>query len=76
MAKRSQLQRQVLFLYRNLLRAGQRTPGLQDYIRNEFKEKAKMKKTSFLQIEHLIRLGHKKLKEIQKGSWTSMGRFQ
>ena len=76
MIKRSQLQKQVLNLYRNLLRAGERTPGLSEYIRNEFKSKALIRKTSFLQIEHLIRLGRKKLKEIQKGSWTSMGRFK
>ncbi len=28
-----------------------------------------------MQIEHLVRLGEKKIKEIKKGSWTSMGRF-
>ena len=76
MIKRSQLQRQVLSLYRNLLRAGQGTPGLTDYIRNEFKLKALIRRTEFLQIEHLIRLGRKKLKEVKKGSWTSMGRFR
>ena len=76
MIKRSQLQKQVLGLYRSLLRAGQGTPGLNDYIRNEFKSKSLIKKTSFLQIEHLIRLGRKKLKEIKKGSLTSMGRFR
>ena len=75
MIRRSQLQKQVLSLYRNLLRAGQGTPGLNDYIRTEFKKNAQMKKTSFLQIEHLIRLGNKKVKEIKKGSWASMGRF-
>ena len=76
MIKRNQLQKQVLSLYRSLLRAGQDTPGLSDYIRNEFKSKAMIKRTNFLQIEHLIRLGRKKLKEIRKGSWTSMGRFR
>jgi len=76
MIKRSQLQKQVLSLYRSLLRAGQGTPGLNDYIRNEFKSKSLIKKTSFLQIEHLIRLGRKKLKEIKNGSLTSMGRFR
>ncbi len=73
---RSKLQKQVLRLYRDLMRAGQQTPGLNDHIRNEFKKNAvTIKRNNFLQIEHLIRLGMKKVKEIKKGSWTSMGRF-
>lgn len=76
MIRRSQLQKQVLSLYRTLLRAGQHTPGLGDYIRNEFKKNAQINRNSFLQIEHLLRLGQKKTKEIKKGSWSSMGRFR
>ena len=57
------------------MRAGEKTPGLREHVRDEFKKNSQLSKTDILHIEYLIRRGKKKLKEIEIGSWISMGSF-
>ena len=46
-----------------------------EHVRDEFKKNSQLSKTDILHIEYLIRRGKKKLKEIEIGSWISMGSF-
>ena len=75
MARRSQIQKQVLSLYRSLLREAENKPGMSDFVRSEFRKNQNIPRTNIMQIEYLIRHGCKRLKEIQTGSMVSMGMF-
>jgi hypothetical protein len=63
--RRSGLQGDVLALYRNLLRSAKlkKDIGVVNHVRQKFREDAmSIKRIEFKQIEHMLRLGHKKLK--------------
>ena len=75
MARRSEVQKQVLSLYRLLLREAKSKPGMTDFVRNEFRKNKNIPRSNIMQVEYLIRRGTKRLKEIQSGSMVSMGVF-
>ena len=75
MARRSQIQKQVLSLYRSLLREAKNKPGMSDFVRSEFRKNQNIPRTNIMQIEYLIRHSSKRLKDIQTGSMVSMGIF-
>lgn len=75
MSRRSQVQRQVLSLYRSLLREAGERPGIALYIQNEFRKNKDIPRTNIMQIEYLIRRGDKRLQELKTGNMTSMGSF-
>ncbi|KAK7933636.1 hypothetical protein WMY93_004532 [Mugilogobius chulae] len=63
MSRHSKLQKQVLSLYRQFLRAGQTKPGFVPRIKDEFKENAKIKKSDVMHIEYCTGEG--------KGNWSN-----
>ena len=73
--RRSQIQRQVLSLYKNCLRSAENKPGIKTMVRNEFKKQANVPKTDIMRIEHLVRNGQRKLKMIQDPNVKAMGKF-
>ena len=75
MTRRSQIQKQVLILYRNLLRMANSRPGMKSHIRAEFQRHKEIPKTNIMQIEYLLRLGNKRLAELKNGSIVSIGTF-
>lgn len=75
MARRSQLQKHVLSLYRSLMRAAGDRPGIKPFVQVEFRKNQSIPKTDIMQIEYLIRRGEKKLAELKSGQMTSMGSF-
>ena len=74
MARHSQVQKQVISLYRSLMRGAGSKPGLKDHIRGEFKKNKDIPRTNIMQIEHLVRWGNKKLKTMD--SWQSIGVYR
>jgi succinate dehydrogenase assembly factor 1 len=65
MARLSGLQREVLKLYRQCIRAAHTKPPQNKdhwlrYIRQEFSKYQNLPKKQFSVIEHLLRLGHKR----------------
>lgn len=71
----SQLQRQVLSLYRQLLRATKQKPGFDSFIRQEFKKNKDIPKRNILHIEHALRRGKQKLKLFKMKEVQSLGVF-
>ncbi|KAF7234023.1 hypothetical protein EG68_08677 [Paragonimus skrjabini miyazakii] len=85
----SKLQREVLRLYRDLLRAASskspdteaptvtRNPQLYKSIQKEFRRQANLyKKTDILQIEAAVRRGRRRLEDLQSGTVDRVSRLQ
>lgn len=75
MPKHSQLQVQVLSLYKQFLRATEKRPGFRSYIREEFKKNSQLKKTDVLHVEYLLRRGKRQLETLTSQSVNSLGVF-
>ncbi len=64
-ARHSKLQRDILRVYRQLLRAADGREGMKEYIRNEFHKNSRViDRKNVLQIEYLLRRAHKQLKSM------------
>lgn len=75
MSRHSKLQKQVLALYRQFLRAGQDKPGFIPRIRDEFRENARIKKTDVMHIEYLYRRGQRQLEQLKDTNTKQLGSF-
>uniref|UniRef100_A0A3B5B381 Complex 1 LYR protein domain-containing protein n=2 Tax=Stegastes partitus TaxID=144197 RepID=A0A3B5B381_9TELE len=75
MSRHSKLQKQVLALYRQFLRAGQDKPGFIPRIRDEFRENARIKKTDVMHIEYLYRRGQRQLEQLRDANTKQLGSF-
>ncbi|XP_049757578.1 succinate dehydrogenase assembly factor 1, mitochondrial [Elephas maximus indicus] len=75
MSRPSRLQRQVLSLYRELLRAGRGKPGAEARVRAEFRRHAGLPRSDVLRIEYLYRRGRRQLQLLRSGHATAMGAF-
>ncbi|XP_044053486.1 succinate dehydrogenase assembly factor 1, mitochondrial isoform X4 [Siniperca chuatsi] len=75
MARHSKLQKQVLALYRQFLRAGQDKPGFTSRIRDEFRENARIKKSDVMHIEYLYRRGQRQLEQLRDVNTKQLGSF-
>ncbi|VDN16470.1 unnamed protein product [Dibothriocephalus latus] len=79
----SQLQKQVLSLYKNFMVAlgpkstakiaPEARPALREAVRTEFRKNvASLKKTDLFRIEALVRQGQRRLEDIQEGRISSI----
>lgn len=75
MSRPSRLQRQILSLYRELLRAGRGKPGAEARVRAEFRQHASLPRSDVLRIEYLYRRGRRQLQLLRSGHATAMGSF-
>lgn len=75
MSRPSRLQRQVLSLYRELLRAARGKPGAEARVRAEFRQHACLPRSDVLRIEYLYRRGRRQLQLLRSGHATAMGAF-
>ncbi|KAM5297741.1 succinate dehydrogenase assembly factor 1, mitochondrial [Glossophaga mutica] len=75
MSRPSRLQRQVLSLYRELLRAGRGKPGAEARVRAEFRQQASLPRSDVLRIEYLYRRGRRQLQLLRSGHATALGAF-
>ncbi|XP_058135261.1 succinate dehydrogenase assembly factor 1, mitochondrial [Dasypus novemcinctus] len=75
MSRLSRMQRQVLGLYRELLRAGRGKPGAEARVRAEFRQHACLPRSDVLRIEYLYRRGRRQLQLLRSGHATAMGAF-
>ncbi|XP_062341545.1 succinate dehydrogenase assembly factor 1, mitochondrial [Osmerus eperlanus] len=75
MVRHSKLQKQVLSLYRQFLRAGQDKPGFLPRIRDEFRENSRLKKTDVMHIEYLYRRGERQLEQLKDVNTKQLGTF-
>ncbi|XP_072288749.1 succinate dehydrogenase assembly factor 1, mitochondrial [Eucyclogobius newberryi] len=75
MSRHSKLQKQVLSLYRQFLRAGKAKPGFVPRIKDEFKENARIKKSDVMHIEYLFRRGQRQLEQLKDHNTKQLGTF-
>ena len=75
MIRPSRLQKQVLSLYRELLRAGRGKPGAEARVRAEFRQHASLPRSDVLRIEYLYRRGRRQLQLLRSGHATALGAF-
>ncbi|XP_074074934.1 succinate dehydrogenase assembly factor 1, mitochondrial [Macrotis lagotis] len=75
MSPHSRLQRQVLGLYRELLRAARGKPGAEARVRAEFREHARLPRADVLRIEYLYRRGRRQLELLRGSHTTAVGVF-
>lgn len=75
MARHSQLQKQVLALYRQFLQAGKDKPGFVPRIREEFRVNARIKRTDVMHIEYLYRRGQRQLEQLKDINTKQLGSF-
>lgn len=75
MSRPSRLQKQVLSLYRDLLRAGRGKPGAEARVRAEFRQHASLPRSDVLRIEYLYRRGRRQLQLLRSGHTTALGTF-
>uniref|UniRef100_A0A3Q1EV45 Complex 1 LYR protein domain-containing protein n=1 Tax=Acanthochromis polyacanthus TaxID=80966 RepID=A0A3Q1EV45_9TELE len=75
MSRHSKLQKQVLVLYRQFLRAGRDKPGFIPRIRDEFRENAGIKRTDVMHIEYLYRRGQRQLEQLRDANTKQLGSF-
>lgn len=72
----SRVQKQVLALYKSLLRAGYEKPGVKAAIQSEFRKNASIPRTDTMLIEHLMRNGNRKLDMIKDPHVSQIGAFK
>ncbi|KAF7242233.1 Succinate dehydrogenase assembly factor 1, mitochondrial [Varanus komodoensis] len=75
MGRHSELQRRVLSLYRNFVRASRGKPGFLPRIRSEFRKNAQIPRTDVLLIEYLLRRGQRQLEQLRGAHTKRMGAF-
>lgn len=75
MTRPSRLQKQILSLYRELLRAGRGKPGAEARVRAEFRQHASLPRSDVLRIEYLYRRGRRQLQLLRSGHAKAMGAF-
>ncbi|XP_077143286.1 succinate dehydrogenase assembly factor 1, mitochondrial [Ranitomeya variabilis] len=75
MIRHSNLQKQVLSLYKQFLRAGKDKPGFLPQIQHEFRKNAKIPRTDVMHIEYLMRRGRRQLDQLKDVSTKQLGAF-
>ncbi|XP_048185670.1 succinate dehydrogenase assembly factor 1, mitochondrial [Perognathus longimembris pacificus] len=75
MSRLSRMQKQILSLYRELLRAGRGKPGAEARVRAEFRQHAGLPRSDVLRIEYLYRRGRRQLQLLRSSHATAMGAF-
>ncbi|MEE6458528.1 hypothetical protein FKM82_000325 [Ascaphus truei] len=75
MIRHSKLQKQVLNLYKQFLRAGKAKPGFLPRIQDEFRKNAKIPKMDVMHIEYLLRRGQRQLEQLKDINTKQLGAF-
>ncbi|XP_053303946.1 succinate dehydrogenase assembly factor 1, mitochondrial [Spea bombifrons] len=75
MVRHSKLQKQILILYKQFLRAGKEKPGFLPRIQQEFRNNAKIPKTDVMHIEYLVRRGQRQLEQLKDVNTKQLGSF-
>ncbi|KAM8960842.1 succinate dehydrogenase assembly factor 1, mitochondrial [Pelodytes ibericus] len=75
MIRHSKLQKQILSLYKEFLRAGKEKPGFLPQIQQEFRKNAKIPKMDVMHIEYLVRRGQRQLDQLKDVNTKQLGAF-
>jgi len=75
--RRSQIQKQVLSLYKECLRAAEvKSPSFKSVVRNEFKRNgAAIQRTDTMRVEYMLRQGKRRLEMMKDPHVSGFGQF-
>lgn len=76
MPKHSQIQLQILSLYKQFLKLSKDKSGLKEVIRSEFRKNAAIPKSDILRVEYQFRLGKKQFENLKNSEVDSVGVFE
>ncbi|XP_078287107.1 succinate dehydrogenase assembly factor 1, mitochondrial [Rhinoraja longicauda] len=75
MARHSKLQKQVLKLYKQFLRAAKDKPGFLPLIQEEFHKNSKIPRMDVMHIEYLYRRGQRQLELLKESNTKQVAAF-
>ncbi|XP_059807378.1 succinate dehydrogenase assembly factor 1, mitochondrial [Hypanus sabinus] len=75
MVRHSKLQKQVLKLYKQFLRAAKDKPGSLPLIRDEFHKNSQISRTDVMHIEYLLRRGQRQLELLRESNTKQVTAF-
>ncbi|XP_051900260.1 succinate dehydrogenase assembly factor 1, mitochondrial [Pristis pectinata] len=75
MARHSKLQKQVLKLYKQFLRAAKDKPGFLPLIRDEFHKNSQIPRMDVMHIEYLLRRGQRQLELLKESNTKQVAAF-
>ncbi|XP_078533445.1 succinate dehydrogenase assembly factor 1, mitochondrial [Lissotriton helveticus] len=75
MVRHSNLQKQVLSLFKQFLRAAKDKPGFLPRVQEEFRKNAKIPRSDVMHIEFLLRRGQRQLEQLKDSRTKQMGTF-
>lgn len=75
MIRHSNLQKLVLSLYKQFLRAAKDKPGFLPRIQHDFRKNSKIPRTDVMHIEYLLRLGRRQLDQLKDSNTKQLGAF-
>ncbi|XP_041035020.1 succinate dehydrogenase assembly factor 1, mitochondrial [Carcharodon carcharias] len=75
MVRHSKLQKQVLNLYKQFLRAAREKPGFLPLIHDEFHKNSRIPRTDVMHIEYLLRRGQRQLDLLSKSNTKQLAAF-
>ncbi|XP_067875383.1 succinate dehydrogenase assembly factor 1, mitochondrial [Heterodontus francisci] len=75
MVRYSKLQKQVLNLYKQFLRAAKEKPGFLPLIHDEFRKNSQISKTDVMHIEYLLRRGQRQLDLLRDSNTKQLAAF-
>lgn len=76
MPKHSQIQLQILSLYKQFLKLSKDKAGLKEVIRSEFRKNATIPRSDILRVEYQFRLGKKQFENLKNSEVDSVGVFE
>ena len=76
MPRHSKIQLQVLSLYKQFLRTARDKPGMQEYVRNEFKSNMTIPRTDTMRIEYVLRRATRQLEQMRNSNVIAVNIFK
>ncbi|XP_020380627.1 succinate dehydrogenase assembly factor 1, mitochondrial [Rhincodon typus] len=75
MVRHSKLQKQVLSLYKQFLRAAREKPGFLPLVCSEFRKNCQIPRTDVMHIEYLLRRGQRQLELLRNSNTKQLAAF-
>ncbi|XP_048378361.1 succinate dehydrogenase assembly factor 1, mitochondrial [Stegostoma tigrinum] len=75
MVRHSKLQKQVLSLYKQFLRAAREKPGFLPLVCSEFRKNSQIPRTDVMHIEYLLRRGQRQLELLRNSNTKQLAAF-
>jgi succinate dehydrogenase assembly factor 1 len=76
MSRHSNIQKQILSLYKEFLKTSKGRTGMAEHITGEFRKNASIPKADTMRIEHMFRRGQRQLDVLKKSTVRGISVYQ